>query len=39
MFCLTSHETEFGETTNVLYAFESYLSQVFQAKVIHYLDF
>lgn len=39
MFCLTSHNTKFGEAMNLSYASESYLSQVFQAIIILYLDF
>lgn len=39
IFRLASHNTTFGETVTLLQASESYLSQVFQAIIIHYLDF
>lgn len=39
MLCLSSHNTKFRETVNLLYGSESYLSRVFQATIIHYLDF
>lgn len=38
-FLSYDHNTKFGETVTLVYASESYLSQEFQAIVIHYLDF